>query len=83
VPLPLPLAPAVIVNQLALLVAVHVQPLVVVTVSVAAPPAAVADGLVGETVKAHGAAACVTVTVVPAIVIVPVRDDVNVFAAAV
>jgi hypothetical protein len=53
---PLPLAPAVIVNQLALLVAVHAQPLVVVTVSVAAPPAAVADGLVGDTVNAHGAA---------------------------
>jgi hypothetical protein len=73
----------VIVSQLALLVAVHAQPLVVVTVAVAAPPLAVALGFVGETEYPHGAAACVTVTVVPAIVIVPVRDDVSVFAAAV
>jgi hypothetical protein len=48
VPLPLPLAPAVIVNQLALLVPVHAQPAVVVTVSLAAPPVAVADGFVGD-----------------------------------
>jgi hypothetical protein len=73
----------VIVSQVSLLVAVHVQPVLVVMVSVAAPPLAVAVGLVGDTVNAHGAAACVTVTVTPAIVIVPVRDVVSVFAAAV
>ena len=44
------------VSQLALLVAVHAQPLAVVTVAVAAPPLAVAEGFVGDTVKAHGVA---------------------------
>jgi hypothetical protein len=63
-------------------VAVHVQPPVVVTVSLEGPPLAGIEGLVGETLNAHGAA-CVTVTVIPATVIVPVREDVNVFAAAV
>jgi hypothetical protein len=53
----------VIVNQLALLVAVHAQPALVVTVSLAAPPAAVADGFVGEAANAHAAPLCVTVTV--------------------
>ena len=50
VPLPLPLAPLVIVSQLALLVAVQPHPLVVVTPTVAAPPLAVGDALVGDTV---------------------------------
>ena len=50
VPLPLPLAPLVIVSQLALLVAVQPQPLVVVTPTVAAPPLAVGVALVGDTV---------------------------------
>jgi hypothetical protein len=68
--------------QLALLVAVHVQPVVAATVKLAAPPAAVADGFVGDTENAQ-AGPCVTVTVTPAIVIVPVRDEVVVFAAAV
>ncbi len=69
--------------QLALLAADHAQPLVVVTVTLAAPPLALGDGLVGETVNEHGAAACVTVTVWPATVIVPVRDEVDVFVATV
>jgi hypothetical protein len=80
--LPLPFPPADTVNQLALLVAVHVHPLVVVTVSVEGPPLAGIEGLVGDTAKAQGAA-CVTVTVIPATVIVPVRDELSVFAATV
>src|SRR5438094_9244620 len=72
VPLPLPLAPAVTVIHAALLAAVHVQPVTVVTFAVAVPPAAGSDCVVGAVVKVH-AAACVTVTVCPAIVSVPVR----------
>ena len=45
------------------------------------PPLAVNDPLVGEALKVHAAAACVTVNVVPAIVSVPVRFVVTVFAA--
>ena len=54
-PLPLPLAPAVIVIQVALLVAVHVQPLCVVTFAVAVPPAAGSACVVGARVNEHGA----------------------------
>jgi hypothetical protein len=53
----------VIVIHAALLVAVHVQPLVVVTVMLAAPPVAPGDALVGDAEKPHAAAACVIVTV--------------------
>ena len=81
-PLPVPVPPADTVSQLVLLVAVHVHPLAVVTVSLEGPPVAGMEGLVGDTVNAQ-AAASVTVTVFPAIVIVPVRDDEVVFAAAV
>jgi hypothetical protein len=80
-PLPLPLAPLVTVNQLALLVAVQPHPVVVVTVTVVEPPALVGDVLVGDTVKVHGAAACVTVNVRPATVSVPARENVNTLAA--
>jgi hypothetical protein len=45
--LPLPLAPAVTVIQLALLVAVHVQPVGAVTVTLPVVPPASADALVG------------------------------------
>ena len=69
--------------QLALLVAVQLHPDVVVTATDAAPPADVALGFVGETVNVQAAAACVTVTVCPATVSVPVRLDVAVFAATV
>ena len=82
-PLPVPLAPDVIVNHAALLTAVHAQPAVVVTVTVVpGPPAAPIDWLVGAIVyaQAGGAAACVTVNVWPAIVSVPVRSA-PVFAA--
>ena len=71
-PLPLPLAPLVIVTHDAPLVAVQVHPAVVVTVTVPVPPAAGSDWLAGEIVYEH-AAACVTVNVLPATVSVPVR----------
>ena len=81
--MPLPEAPAVTVSQLvALLTAVQLQPVPAVTVTV--PVVAVDDVRfddVGEMVNVHGAPACVTVKVCPAIVIVPVRVDVLVFAA--
>jgi hypothetical protein len=81
--LPLPDAPAVTVNQLvALLTAVQLHPVPAVTVT---EPVVAADVLrfddVGAMVKVHGAPAWVTVNVCPAIVMVPVRDDVLVFAA--
>jgi hypothetical protein len=84
VPLPVPLAPLVIVSHETDSVAVHVQPLVVVTVTFAVPPLADNEvGLSGETVNAHGAASWVTVTVWPATVNVVDREVVAVFAAAV
>ena len=76
-PLPLPLAPEVIINHVALLPAVHAQPAIVVTITVVpVPPAAPIDWLDGAIVYVHaggGAAACVTVNVWPAIVRVPAR----------
>jgi len=78
--LPVPLPPELIVIHVALLAAVHPQPVPAVTPTLAAPPAAVALGFVGDTPKAH-AAACVTVTVCPATVIVPVRGLVTVLVA--
>ena len=82
-PLPVPLPPDVTVSHVALLVAVqlHVDP--AVTATLAAPPADVAFGLVGDTLKVQGAPACVTVTVWPATVNVPVRLVVAVLAATV
>ncbi len=50
VPLAEPLAPAVIVIQLALLAAVHVHPLPAVTLALAVPPPAGSDCVVGDTV---------------------------------
>ncbi len=79
--MPVPLAPAPIVIHVALLVAVQLQPLLVVTVI--EPLAASDDGRfdeVGEIVKAHETPACVTVNVCPPIVIVPVRELVPVLA---
>jgi len=80
-PLPDPVAPPVSVIQAALLAAVHAQPVARVTVLLPLPPAAENDCVVGEIDAVHGAAACVTVNVAPAIVSVPVRLDATVFAA--
>jgi hypothetical protein len=81
-PLPLPVAPLVIVIHDALLVALHEHPVPAVTLTV---PEAAADVVrlddVGRIVKAQGAPGCVTVNVFPATVIVPVRVAAPVFAA--
>ena len=63
VPFPLPLAPDVMLSQEALLVAVHVHPVAVVTLLLL--ELAVAPGLsdVGETMYVQATPACVTVTV--------------------
>jgi hypothetical protein len=72
VPFPLPLAPDVIVIHETLLDAVQLQPAPAVTVTFAVPPLDVVDCDVGEIVKVQ-LAGCVTVTVRPATVNVPVR----------
>src|SRR5256885_11865299 len=83
VPLAVRLAPPVTVIQLALLVALHAHPLVVVTIVLPGPPAAPRLCAVDDNVKLHGTPLCVTVTVCPATVSVPVRAAVPAFAATV
>jgi hypothetical protein len=80
VPSPLSLAPPVTVIQAALLVAVHAQlaPAVTVTVPLVATEV-LSMTAEGRIVNEHGAPGCVIVKVLPAIVIVPVRDVVLVF----
>jgi hypothetical protein len=68
--------------HVALLVAVQLQPMDAVTVRVPVPPAAVIVVVVAEIVGAHGAPACVTLNVLPPMVSEPVRDVLDVFAAA-
>jgi hypothetical protein len=79
-PLPLPLAPAVMVNQLALLVALQLQPAEVVTPARLDPAVAETFTDVGATLNVHGAPCWFTVIVRPATVNVPVRGP-AVFAA--
>ena len=81
VPLSLPLAPDVTLNHVALLAAVHAQPVVVVTEMVpdVAPAGAVIE--VGDTVKLH-AEASLTTKMRPPIVRKPLRANEEVFAAA-
>jgi hypothetical protein len=81
VPLPLPLGLAVIVIHESFEVAVQSQPAVLATDTLLPEAFAATLTDVGAAVKAHGAPACVTVTVTPAMVIVPVRGDVLGFAA--
>jgi hypothetical protein len=50
VPLPLPVVPAVTVSHVALLVAVHPQPLPAVTLTEPAPPVATTDALGADNV---------------------------------
>ena len=83
VPLPVPLASPVTVNQPVLLVAVHAHPVVAVTEVDDAPPAAATVRLVGVSVTSHAAAACVIVKGCPATSSVPVLASAVVFAAAV
>ena len=63
VPLPLPVAPDVIVSHELLLVAVQEQPLVVVTVALPMPAVDAGLSEVGETLNVQAAPAWVTVTV--------------------
>jgi hypothetical protein len=81
VPFPVPLAPLVIVNQLAPLVAVQLQPAAPVTADVPVPPPNATDWLVGEMLTLQLPAAWFTVKVRPAIVRVPLRADDVGFAA--
>ena len=79
-PLPVPVAPAVIVTQVAPELAVHPHPAAVVTVIEPVVPVSGADKLVGEIEKVHGAA-CVIEKVWPATVSVVLRLAVPVFGA--
>ena len=54
-PVPLPLAPLLIVSQGTLEAAVQAQPVPAVTVALRLPPAAATDRLAGATAKVHGA----------------------------
>jgi len=80
VPEPLPVPPLLIVIHDAEFVADQVQPVKVVTVTVTLPPAPAIVWPAGDSANVQGAAACVTVNVAPAMVNVPVRDDVVGFA---
>ena len=79
-PLPLPVAPALIVIHGSLLVAVHAHPVPAVTATVSVPAAAVRLAEAGEMVSVHGAPAWVIVKVLAPIVSVAVRDVVLGFA---
>jgi hypothetical protein len=70
-------------TQGTLLVAVQLQSLEVVTLTVVLPPADVNKPLVGEIEKVQGMPSWFTVKVWPAIVSVPVRELVLVLAATV
>jgi hypothetical protein len=80
--LPEPLLPVFTVNHWVLVDAVHAQPVPAVTETEPVADAAPIEVLVGEMLKVQGTgASCVTVNVRPAIVAVPVRCVVPVFAA--
>ena len=81
VAVPEPVRDPLIVAHVAFDEVVHEQLDEVVTVTVPVAPEGEAVITVGDTENVHGAAACVTVNVRPAIVIVPVRDVVAAFAA--
>ena len=74
VPEPVPLVPPVTVIHDALLTAVHAHPVPAVTPTLPVDVADVTDRLVVDNVNAQTGAACDTVKVRPATVIVPVRD---------
>ena len=79
---PVPLVPLVIVIQLAVLLAVEVQPLVVEMLTLPLPPAAAIVNVVGVTVKLQVPAWAI-VTARPATDSVPVRAEVEVFVVTV
>jgi hypothetical protein len=79
-PFPLPLAPFVTVIHVTLELAVHAQPLGLVTVNVPVDPPDDGESVVGDAVNEHVAPACVTVTDLPATAIVAVLEDALVLA---
>jgi len=79
--LPCPLEPLVIVIHAEFDAAAQEQPDAVVNAIVPVVADAVGDSDVGDKVKVHVTPACVTVTVLPATVNVPVREAVPVLAA--
>jgi hypothetical protein len=82
VPSPLPLAPPVIVIQLAVFAAVHAQPAGAVTAKVLDPAPAPTERLAGDTLYVQGVEpAWLTLSVWPAIVIVPLRLALDEFVA--
>jgi len=84
VPLPDPLVPAVTLIQVAPLAAVQAQPVAVVIVNEPLPPPAGTDSDAGEIAYEHDVEpGCVTDTIWPASMIVPVRDAVPLFGATV
>jgi len=80
-PLEVPLVAPVKVIHVALLAADHAHPVPAVTLTLPVAALAVSDRLVGVIAYVHAAPACVTVNVCPAMVSVPVRWAVPVFAA--
>jgi hypothetical protein len=81
VPEPLPVSPLLIDIQNADVDAVQLHPAAVVTDTVPVPAAEVTVVFVGVTENVQLIPACVTVNVRPAMVSVPVRDEVDVLAA--
>ena len=81
--LPSPVPPDPTLSHAALLVVLQAQVLPAVTATATLSPAAGEVRLVGAIVNVHGAPACVTLKVWPAIVTDPVRCAVPVFAATV
>ena len=79
--MPEPLLPAVMVIQVAPLLAVQLQPTPAVTLTVPLLALDTTDALEAEMEYVQGAAAWLTVKVWPAIVKVPVREVVLVLAA--
>ncbi len=83
VPLPEPLLPDDTVSHDAVLDAVHPQAPAVVTDTCAVPPSTATDCEEGDSAYEQLVPGCVIVTVSPATVNVPERDDVAVFALTV
>lgn len=81
VPLPEPLAPAVMVIHEAPLDAVHAQADGSVTETVPWAPLAATEAVRGDSVASHTIPACVIVNVCPPAVMVPLRLDTVVLAA--
>ena len=80
-PPPDPLAPLVIETHDASSAAVHAQPAGIETAIVPVVDAGATDTPIGDSVAVQGTPPCVTVNACPAMVTIPVRDEMLVFAA--